>query len=107
MATQVEASVMHGERAHPGPAFYVLIGVILTCLTGVEVAVYYMAALKPVLVPVLVALSALKFSLVVMFYMHLRFDSRLFSGVFIAPLILGIAVVVSMIILFRVLPYLH
>jgi cytochrome c oxidase subunit IV len=93
------------EHAHPGPKFYVMVGVILTAVTAVEVAVYYIAALHSVMVPILVMLSATKFAMVVMFYMHLRFDARLFSGVFVAPLILGLTVVVSLIILFRVLPY--
>jgi cytochrome c oxidase subunit IV len=94
----------HAEHAHPGPKFYALIGLVLTVLTALEVAVFYIPALKPVLVPVLLVLTAGKFGLVVMFYMHLKFDSRIFSWVFVAPLILAAAVIVSLIILFKVLP---
>ena len=47
-----------------------------------------------VLVPILVVLSALKFSLVVMWFMHLRFDSRLFSTFFVGGLILVAALFV-------------
>ncbi len=96
----------HSAHAHPSARFYVIVGAILTAITAVEVAVFYISALHSVMVPILVTLSAVKFTMVVMFYMHLRFDHNLFSGVFVAPLILGITIVVSLILLFRVLPYL-
>ncbi len=97
--------VAHDQRTHPSAKFYVIVGVILTVITAMEVAVFYIQALHVVLVPLLVSLSAIKFTMVVMFYMHLRFDSKVFSSVFVAPLVLGITVVVSLIMLFRVLPY--
>ena len=48
-------------------------------------------------------LSAAKFALVVLFYMHLKFDSRLFSGVFVGGLLLAVAVAVTLMSLFQVL----
>jgi cytochrome c oxidase subunit 4 len=101
------APVHTTEHAHPGAKEYVQIGLVLTVITALEVGVYYMHAVRPVLPPILIVLSALKFSLVVMFYMHLKFDSRLFSTVFVAPLILAITVVISLFILFKVLPLYH
>jgi cytochrome c oxidase subunit IV len=92
------------EHEHAGPKTYVLIAIILGVLTAAEVAVFYIPALAPALVPILLVLTAGKFILVVMFYMHLKFDSRIFSGVFVAPLMLAILVVVSLIILFHLLP---
>lgn len=89
---------------HPSWKFYLLIGTILTVITAAEVAVFYIPALKPVLVPTLLTLSAGKFALVAMYYMHLRFDSRIFSGVFVAPLSLAIFVAVALVVLFHVLP---
>ena len=53
-----------------------------------------------VLVPVLLFLSAVKFTLVVMFYMHLKFDNRFFAFLFGGPLLLGVAVVVSLLFIF-------
>jgi cytochrome c oxidase subunit 4 len=82
------AAPVHRRGAHPGPAEYVKIGLTLATVTAVEVAVYYIDALSDVLVPILVVLSALKFSLVVMWFMHLRFDNRLFSTFFVGGLIL-------------------
>lgn len=94
-----------GHGNHPTWRFYVVIGLILTVITAAEVAVFYIPALRGVLVPILLVLSTGKFALVVMFYMHLRFDNPIFSGVFVAPLSLAILVVVALIILFHVFPH--
>jgi cytochrome c oxidase subunit 4 len=83
---------------------YVIIGAILTAITGVEVAVFYIPALAGVLVPVLLVLSLIKFVMVVLYYMHLKEDDAVFGRVFWAPLALAVLVVVGMIILFKVLP---
>jgi cytochrome c oxidase subunit 4 len=55
-------------------------------------------------VPVLLILSTAKFIMVVLFYMHLKFDSPVFSRVFFAPMFLAVLVVVGLVILFKVLP---
>jgi cytochrome c oxidase subunit IV len=98
------AETEHAVHEHPGPRKYLLIMIILGVLTALEVAAYETAALKQVLVPILLVLTTAKFALVVMFYMHLKFDSRIFSWVFVAPLILAVSVVVSLIILLQWLP---
>jgi cytochrome c oxidase subunit 4 len=87
-AAEHAAGAVHRERAHPGPAEYIKIGLILAVITAVEVAVYYIDALEDVLIPILIVLSALKFSMVVMWFMHLRFDNRLFSTFFVGGLML-------------------
>ena len=73
---------------------------ILLAITVMEVSVFYVPALARVLVPVLLILSTLKFSLVAMFYMHLRFDHPWFSYVFVGPLIIAIGLAVAMLWLF-------
>ena len=92
------------EAGHATVGTYVLIGVILTIITAVEVAVFYIPALAGVLVPVLVTLSAAKFVIVVLFYMHLRYDHAIFSRVFFGPMLLALFVVVSLILLFKYVP---
>lgn len=89
-----------GEHAHPSALRYVQIAVILSVITAAEVAVYYVPAVAGALIPVLLILSALKFSLVVMWYMHLRFDAPIFSAVFVGGLLLAGAVLVSLLFLF-------
>ena len=95
----------HQEHGHPGTRTYIMVAVVLTIITAAEVAVAYMPALRPVLACILIALSAAKFSLVVMYYMHLKFDSRIFSGVFLAPFSLALVVVVAMVLLFKLIPF--
>ncbi|MDQ6728293.1 MAG: cytochrome C oxidase subunit IV family protein [Actinomycetota bacterium] len=75
---------------HPGEAQYIMIAAILAAITGAEVAIYYIKALKSILVPALVAFSIIKFVMVVAFFMHLRFDSRLFRRLFIAGVALAL-----------------
>ncbi len=69
-------------------------------VTLIEVGVFYVPAFHAVLVPVLLVLSAFKFTLVVMFYMHLKFDSRFFAFLFGGPLLLALAVMVSLLFIF-------
>jgi cytochrome c oxidase subunit 4 len=97
-----------GGEQHAGHASvgtYVLIGVILTVITAVEVAIFYIPALDRVLVPTLLVLSAAKFVIVVMFYMHLRYDHPIFRRVFFGPLMLAILfVVIGLLLLFKFAP---
>ena len=94
--TEREAPAEHvGKRAHPGPVEYVKIGSILAVITAVEVGIYYVEAIEDALVPILIVLSALKFSLVVMWFMHLKFDSRVFSWLLAGGLaLIGLLLVV-------------
>ena len=90
------------EHAHPGAKTYVLIAGVLAVITAVEVAVFYVEALEPVLVPILLVLSATKFFLVVAFFMHLKFDAKLFTMVFVGPLVVASALVIAMLALYGV-----
>ena len=90
------------ERAHPTPARYAAIALILAVITVVEVAIVYMEFLRPVLIPLLLVLSATKFAMVAMFFMHLRFDDRLFSILFVGGLLLASLVIMALMALFSV-----
>jgi cytochrome c oxidase subunit IV len=79
------------ERPHPGPREYVKIAVALAIVTLLEVAIYYVDFLRPALVPLLLIFSAIKFALVVLWFMHLRFDSRLFMRLFVTGVILAVS----------------
>jgi cytochrome c oxidase subunit IV len=93
-----------GEHHSFGWKKYVLVGVILAIVTAAEVAIFYIPAMAGVLVPVLLTLSAFKFFVVVLFFMHLKFDDAVFSRVFYGPLFLAVLVVMGMIVLFKILP---
>jgi cytochrome c oxidase subunit IV len=101
----------HGLDAHaadhPGPGLYLKIGIILFVLTAVEVLLYEATHrgwlgewMHTFFVPVLLILSAAKFALVAMYYMHLKQDSKLFSGLFVFPLIIAAVIIVALIALF-------
>jgi cytochrome c oxidase subunit 4 len=89
------------EHAHPGAGEYIKIAVILSVITAVEVTVYYIGALRPILPEILIVLSATKFALVVMFYMHLKFDDRLFSAMFLFGLATASFTIIVFIALFH------
>ena len=90
----------HENGGHGTVGTYLTIGAILTILTVVEVGVFYVPAFKPVLAPLLLFLSAIKFALVVMFYMHLKYDHKLFTGVFLLPFCIAIGVIIALLFLF-------
>jgi cytochrome c oxidase subunit 4 len=92
MSHQVEPGEEEELLHHPTPRNYVTIAVVLAAITAGEVAIYYIESARAVLVPTLIVFAFLKFSLVVLWFMHLRFDSRLFGRLFIAGLILAFVV---------------
>lgn len=79
----------HPADGHPDAAEYVKIGLLLAVITAVEVAIYYVEALGDTLLPILLVLSALKFVLVLLWFMHLRFDNRLLTIVFSTAAVLA------------------
>ncbi len=90
------------EHHHPTGNQYAVIALILTAITVVEVWAYYIPALvaSPMFNPALIIMSAIKFAIVVLFYRHLKFDSRLFRVVFTGSLIIAMCTVVALMFLF-------
>jgi heme/copper-type cytochrome/quinol oxidase subunit 4/mono/diheme cytochrome c family protein len=84
----------HHDGRHPTFKQYVVIAIILFVITAIEFAIIVPDQLRghAISIPPLVILSALKFAIVVMFYMHLKFDSRTFTVVFVAGLALAFMV---------------
>ncbi len=77
---------------HPSPRKYVNVAIILALVTAVEVAIYYVTALGDVLVPILLVLAVIKFVMVGMYFMHLKFDSHTFRRFFVTGIVLALAV---------------
>ena len=98
------------EHSHPGWQLYVTIAIILFVLTAMEVGAYEIAErgvggafgtfVSGMIVQILLVLSAAKFALVAMFYMHLKQDHKLFSGLFVFPIILAMFVILALLGLF-------
>ena len=80
---------------------YFKVAMALSVITAIEVAIFYVEDLGHGIIPILVILSAGKFALVAMFYMHLKYDAKLFSGFFIGGLILATTVGIALLGLFK------
>jgi cytochrome c oxidase subunit IV len=90
------------EHAHPTWSTYWKVALILTIITIVEVGAYYVPAWVAswTFVPSLLIMSAAKFVIVVMFYMHLKYDHKLFRALFTGPLIIATLTCIALLFLF-------
>ena len=79
------------NRTHKRPN-YLLVFLALAALTAIEVAVTYIPGVP--LAPVLLTMSLAKVLLVVLYFMHLRSDSRWFALVFVVPFFLVVPVLI-------------
>ena len=94
---------VHARRAqhaepgeHPSIGAYLKVAAILSVITALEFAVIYIRRLTPILIPLLLTMSAGKFALVVMFFMHLRYDRRSLTFLFVAPLALAVGLAIAL-----------
>ena len=85
-------------RGHEAPTVgtYVRVALILTVVTALEVGVIYVRRLAPIVVPLLLAMSMAKFALVAMYFMHLRYESRVPTFLFVGPLLLASGLAVAL-----------
>ena len=99
-----QAHAPHGEVEHVHPTWstYWKVAVILTLITVVEVWIYYIPSFvaSRAFVPALLIMSAVKFFTVVAFYMHLRYDHKLFRVLFTGPLIIAMTTIIALLFLF-------
>jgi cytochrome c oxidase subunit 4 len=87
---------------HPTWSTYWKVALILTVITVGEVWLYYVPSFTSTayFVPTLLVLSAAKFTIVVMFYMHLKYDAKLFRALFTGPLLVATITIVALLFLF-------
>jgi len=98
----LDSNIVHTTHSeHPSAATYFKVAMALCLLTGLEVVVFFFEWLSYGIIPVLAILSVAKFALVIMFYMHLKFDNKLFSTLFLTGLFLAIGVTFALMALFR------
>lgn len=84
------------EHEHPGERLYVKVAIVLSIITIIEVAIYYFNLPHSVLVTALIAFSAVKFYIVVSFFMHLKFDDKRLAYIFIGGLVVGGAILLTL-----------
>jgi cytochrome c oxidase subunit IV len=103
-ATELEAVAEEPElAAHPGPRQYVGVAIVLAIATALEVGLYYLDLPHGLFAALLLFFAALKFSLVALWFMHLRFDSRIFRRLFVTGIILAMAVYLIVLTIFGAL----
>ena len=78
---------------HPN---YLLVFLSLAVLTAIEVGITYVPQIPQA--PVLLALSFFKAMLVILYFMHLRFDSQWFAFIFFIPFVLVIPMLIVLLI---------
>lgn len=95
------AHAAHDEH-HPGFSTYWKVALFLTIITAIEVAAYYVPSFvaSAAFVPTLLIMSAVKFYTVVMYYMHLKYDHKLFRALFTGPLIVASLTLIGLLFLF-------
>ena len=102
-SAEAHAHAPHAEEhAHPTWSTYWKVALILTLITVGEVWAYYIPSFVAGrgFVPTLLVLSALKFAIVVMFYMHLKYDHRIFRVLFTGPLLVAAITLIGLMFLF-------
>ena len=80
------ASAGAHASGHPSPKEYVRIGLILFVLTALEITASYTHVSGGILIPTLFVLAIVKFALVVLWFMHLKFDDRRYARFFVMGL---------------------
>ncbi|MEP7066198.1 MAG: cytochrome C oxidase subunit IV family protein [Gemmatimonadota bacterium] len=102
LTQDAKGNISPHEHTHPDWGTYKWVALILTAITAVEVWIYYIPAFTATkaFVPTLLILSAVKFTIVVMFYMHLKYDAKLFRALFVGPLTLATFTIVGLLFLF-------
>ena len=82
----------HDEgHAHPGDKQYIVVALILGLFTAIEVLTYFVD-FGAAAVPTLLGLMVIKFVMVVLYFMHLKFDSPVFIRLFAVGIVLAVSV---------------
>jgi cytochrome c oxidase subunit 4 len=100
-SADTDVHAMGEVHEHPTWKQYKWVALILTLITVIEVWVYYTPFKNsPMFVPVLLLMSAIKFAIVVLFYMHLKYDHKIFKALFTGPLIIAMSTLLALMLVF-------
>jgi cytochrome c oxidase subunit 4 len=94
---------MSESAAHPTPKMYWIIALTLAVVTAVEIGIAYVEQLSGIVAPMLIALGAVKFAVVVGFFMHLKFEKPLMKSLFLIGVFGSIVLFVVVLATFRAL----
>jgi cytochrome c oxidase subunit IV len=89
------------DGGHASVQTYIRVAVVLAILTAIEIGALYVPGLPSrVLVTLIIIFGTLKFALVVAFFMHLRYDSKLLTVLFVGPLLIATIIILAIMALF-------
>jgi cytochrome c oxidase subunit IV len=91
-----------GHRGHPSAREYVRIGVVLAVLTAIEVWLSYSGLPDGLMIALLFVAAILKFVLVAMWFMHLKFDDPRYSRFFVIGIAGAVTLYLIVLLTFRV-----
>lgn len=94
------ADTTHEQQHGMTNAGYVRIAAILAAITGLEVSTYYVD-FGVLFLPALLIMMVIKFVMVVSYFMHLKFDNKMFSFLFYAGLVLAVGVYAAFLATFK------
>jgi cytochrome c oxidase subunit 4 len=89
------------DDAHPTDLHYVRVAVFLAVMTAIEVALSYIGVEGLALVIPLLIIMAIKFAVVALQFMHLKWDSKVLTRLFYAGVFLAVGVYVVALSTFR------
>ncbi len=97
--THVEHHEAHTEHS---TRFYWIVGLVLAIVTAIEVAIFLVQDLflHEVFLAILIVLMLAKGVGVVLYFMHLKGDFKIFQFLFIVPFLLAVSLVLLMLTLF-------
>jgi cytochrome c oxidase subunit IV len=102
-ATSDHTAVEHAHDAHatdahdgehiPSDLYFIKVAIVLAIVTGLETSTYWWPhSMHAVATPALLIMMTIKFFMIVLIFMHLKFDSKLFSFMFYTGLVLAVFV---------------
>ena len=83
----------HDGEHIPSDLYFIKVAIILAFVTGLETSTYWWPhSMHSVATPALLIMMTIKFFMIVLIFMHLKFDSKLFSLLFYIGLVLAVGV---------------
>ena len=99
VAQPVETKVITVAQPHDQPnylAVFIALAAITAIITAVELSSDYLGIPRGILNAFYVAMAVAKATLVAMYYMHLKQDSRLYTALFVTPAMFAIVFIIML-----------
>lgn len=75
---------------HPSDLQYIGVAIFLAIITGIEVAASYIGEDNGIKAGAMLVMAAIKFAVVALYFMHLKFDSKNFRRLFVTGIVLAL-----------------